>query len=91
MEKESNHCIPSILLAMIGSKVYVGIATVHGSKARSFILSVEWLLCSISESTSLFTFRVEVDFTFAGVLWLFGWCQCVRTCLMFLKKRKYAR
>ena len=47
-------------------------------------LSVEWLLCSISESTSLFTFCVEVDFTFAGVLWLFGWCQCVRTCLMFL-------
>jgi len=79
MEKEnhntgiSNLCI---LIAIIGPKVSVGMATLYGCKACSFItkLFVEWMLCSISESTSLLTFSVEVDFTFARILWLLGWC-----------------
>ena len=69
----SNLCI---LIAIIGPKVSDGLATLYGSEACSFItkLFAEWMFCSISESTSLLTFSVEVDFTSARILWLLGWC-----------------
>ena len=45
---------------------------------------IEWLFCKTSKPTSLFSFSLEVDFTITRILWLLGWCKCVRMCFSML-------